>query len=62
CNALKPALKEKGLMFVGLDCIGDWLTEINITSPTGLAAITNLYGIKLEENFWDVVEKKCAAR
>ena len=62
CNTLKPVLKEKGLLFVGLDCIGDWLTEINITSPTGLAAITNLYGVRLEEKFWDVVESKRQSR
>ena len=62
CEALKPALQEKGLLFVGIDCIGDWLTEINITSPTGLAAITSLYGVRLEETFWDVVEAKRQTR
>lgn len=56
CDVIGPVLKAKGLVFVGLDVIGDWLTEINITSPTGLAAITNLYGTKAEERFWDVVE------
>lgn len=58
CAAIGPMLKEKGLVFVGLDCIGDWLTEINITSPTGLAAMTNLYGVKLEEKIWDAIEAK----
>jgi glutathione synthase len=56
CAALGPVLKEEGLFFVGLDCIGDWLTEINVTSPTGLAAITNLYGTKVETTFWERVE------
>ena len=60
CEALKPVLKEKGLLFVGLDVIGDWLTEINITSPTGMVQMNKLYGIKLEAQFWDVVEGKIA--
>jgi glutathione synthase len=62
CDVLGPELKKKGLLFVGLDCIGDWLTEINVTSPTGLAAATNLYGVKVEEKFWDAVEAKVASR
>jgi len=56
CAAIGPTLKEHGFLLVGLDTIGDWLTEINVTSPTGLAAITNLYGIKLEEKIWDKIE------
>ncbi|MDE3060464.1 MAG: glutathione synthase [Pseudomonadota bacterium] len=61
CAALKPFLKEKGLILVGIDVIGDWLTEINITSPTGLAAINRLYGKTLESEVWDAIEKKLAS-
>lgn len=60
CRAVGPVLKEKGLVFVGLDVIGDWLTEINITSPTGLATLKDLYGINASAKFWDVVEKNSA--
>jgi glutathione synthase len=56
CDAVGLVLKKEGLLFVGLDTIGDWLTEINITSPTGIRAINNLYGVNLEREFWDVVE------
>lgn len=62
CAALRPELKKLGLVFVGLDVIGDWLTEINITSPTGLAAMNRLYGLKLEANIWDAVEAKIQTR
>ncbi len=57
CEALGPVLKEKGLIFAGIDVIGDWLTEINITSPTGLAPINRLYGKKLETDIWDAIER-----
>ena len=62
CDALKPVLKEKGLLFVGLDVIGDWLTEINITSPTGMVQMNKLYGIKLEARFWKAVEHAIDAK
>jgi len=56
CEELGEMLREEGILFAGVDMIGDYLTEINTTSPTGLAAANALYGIKLEANFWDVVE------
>lgn len=56
CEALGDMLREEGIYLAGIDMIGDWLTEINITSPTGIAAINKLYGVKLEGNFWDSVE------
>lgn len=62
CEALKPVLKQRGILFAGIDCIGDWLTEINITSPTGLVAMNRLTGQKLETRIWDAIERKCAAR
>lgn len=58
CEALRQPLKEKGLIFVGLDVIGDYLTEINITSPTGLRPINKLHGVQLERNIWDAIEEK----
>ena len=62
CAKVGPELRARGLMLAGLDMIGDWLTEINITSPTGLAAYTALTGEKLEIAFWDAVEEQLQAR
>ena len=56
CDALSPFLKEQGLMLAGIDLIGDYLTEINVTSPTGLRAAQRLYDINLAATFWDAVE------
>jgi glutathione synthase len=56
CAALSPFLKTHGLMLAGIDLIGDYLTEINVTSPTGLRAAERLYGINLATTFWDAVE------
>ncbi len=56
CDALEPVLREKGLLFVGLDVIGDYLTEINVTSPTGIRPMNRLYGIKVEAILWDAIE------
>ena len=51
-------LKELDLFFVGIDIIGNYLTEINVTSPTGIKQINNLNNVKLEEVFWDKLEAK----
>ena len=56
CEALGPLFKEKGLIFVGLDVIGDYLTEINITSPTGMVQMNALNGTKLQADIWDAIE------
>lgn len=58
CDTIGPDLKAKGLTFVGIDVIGDWLTEINVTSPTGLQAVNQFDGTKLEAQIWDAVEAK----
>lgn len=55
---LKPALVSRGLIFVGIDVIGDWLTEINVTSPTGIRAVKNLGGPDAAAMTWDVIERK----
>lgn len=56
CAAVGPMLKAEGLVFTGLDVIGDYLTEINVTSPTGLRASQALYGINLAAALCDAVE------
>ncbi len=58
CAAIGPALKEQGLIFVGIDVIGDYLTEINVTSPTGLQEINRFNGSCLEGKIWDAIEGK----
>jgi len=58
CRTIGPHLRKRGLIFVGIDVIGDWLTEINVTSPTGVRAIQSLGGPDVAAIFWDVVEKK----
>ncbi|MEH6545156.1 MAG: glutathione synthase [Sneathiella sp.] len=58
CATIGPALKEQGLIFVGIDVIGDYLTEINVTSPTGLQEINRYDGVKLEATIWDCLEEK----
>ncbi|HEY2987666.1 MAG TPA: glutathione synthase [Candidatus Binatia bacterium] len=60
CRTLAPALKKSGLYFVGLDVIGDYLTEVNVTSPTGVQEINALDQVQLEKQVIDFVEKKVA--
>ncbi len=55
---LGPPLRERGMIFVGIDVIGDWITEINVTSPTGIRAVKNLGGPDAAAMVWDVIEKK----
>lgn len=57
CAAIGPELKERGLVFVGIDVIDGWLTEINVTSPTGLQEANRLYGLKLEADLVDRVAR-----
>ena len=58
CQRIKPELIKRGLVFVGLDVIGDYVTEINPKSPTGLQHIYQLQGIKCEETIWDAYEAR----
>jgi glutathione synthase len=58
CARLGPALRERGLLFVGIDVIGGFLTEINVTSPTGIRAIKNLGGPDIAALIWDTIEAK----
>jgi glutathione synthase len=61
CAILAPRLRADGLWFVGLDVIGDWLTEVNVTSPTGIQEINALDGVTLERPVIDFVEQRVAA-
>jgi glutathione synthase len=61
CAALGPELKKRGLIFVGIDVIGgEWLTEINVTSPTGIVAIDRFNGTDTAGMIWDAVEARLA--
>ena len=63
CAALAPELRKRGLLFVGIDVIGgQWLTEINVTSPTGIVAIDALNGSDTPAMFWDAVDRRLAER
>jgi glutathione synthase len=58
CARIGPLLKRQGLIFVGIDVIGDWLTEINVTSPTGIQEIGRHDGTDLSAQIWDVIDSK----
>jgi glutathione synthase len=58
CARIGPSLRERGLLFVGIDVIDGWLTEINVTSPTGIRAIKNLGGPDIAAMIWDKIEAK----
>ncbi len=59
CAAMGPELKARGLVFVGIDVIGGkWLTEINVTSPTGIVAIENFDGVDTGGAIWDAIERR----
>jgi len=58
CARLGPALRERGLLFVGIDVIGGYLTEINVTSPTGIRAIKNFGGPDIAALIWDKIAEK----
>jgi glutathione synthase len=59
CAALGPELRQRGLLFVGIDVIGGrWLTEINVTSPTGIVAIDKFNGTDTPELIWKAIERR----
>ena len=61
CEAIGPTLREKGLIFVGIDVIGEYMTEINVTSPTGIQEIDRFDGVSLEAQIWDAIEVRLNA-
>lgn len=58
CARIGPSLKERGFILVGIDVIGDYMTEINVTSPTGIREIERFDGTNIAALFWDAVEAK----
>jgi glutathione synthase len=60
CEAIGPSLRERGMIFVGIDVIGAYLTEINVTSPTGIQQIDRFDGVSLESGIWDAIERRVA--
>ncbi len=60
CAAIGPLLREKGQIFVGIDVIGGWLTEINVTSPTGIQELERFDGVNIAGRIWDAVEGRRA--
>jgi len=62
CQQVGPVLKEKGLLFAGLDIIGDYLTEINVTSPTCIREIDHLHKTNVSMCFWESISNLLASR
>ena len=60
-NQVGPTLRERGLYFVGLDVIGDYLTEINVTSPTGIQELNRFDDVAIEATIWDAIEARLAS-
>ena len=58
CAAIGPALRSRGMIFVGIDVIGNYMTEINVTSPTGLQEINRFDKVVLEDRIWDAIEMR----
>ncbi|HAR54642.1 MAG TPA: glutathione synthase, partial [Roseovarius nubinhibens] len=58
CARIGPLLREKGQVFVGIDVIGDYLTEINVTSPTGIQELERFDGTNVAEIIWEAIERK----
>jgi len=58
CEAIGPDLRDRGLIFVGIDVIGDYLTEINVTSPTGIREVNRFGGADIAALIWDAIEKR----
>jgi glutathione synthase len=58
CARIGPTLRQEGFVFVGIDVIGGWLTEINVTSPTGIQDINQLDGVAIEQQLYDAVARR----
>ena len=61
CAAIGPSLREQGLVFVGIDVIGDYMTEINVTSPTGIREVKRFGGPDAAILVWDAIERRLSA-
>ncbi|MGD8428812.1 MAG: glutathione synthase [Ectothiorhodospiraceae bacterium] len=62
CNQVAPELAKHGLVFVGLDVIGDYLTEVNVTSPTCVRELDRIYGINISSRFFDAIQRRLDSR
>lgn len=62
CRRIGPELRDRGLVFTGIDVIGDWLTEINVTSPTGIWEVRRFDGTDVAALVWDAIERRANAR
>ncbi len=62
CATIGPELKARGLIFTGIDVIGDYLTEINVTSPTGIREVKRFGGADIAAMIWDVIEDRCSRK
>lgn len=62
CDRIGPVLREKGQIFVGIDVIGDYLTEINVTSPTGIQELERFDGINVAAMIWDAIEARATSQ
>ncbi len=58
CDRIGPALRERGFLLVGIDVIGDYMTEINVTSPTGIREVKKFGGADIAALLWDAIERK----
>jgi len=61
CERIGPELRRRGLVFVGIDVIGGWLTEINVTSPTGIREVKRFGGPDIAALVWDAIERRLKA-
>jgi len=61
CDQVGPVLKEKGVVFAGIDVIGDYLTEVNVTSPTGIRELDTIYELNIAGTLFDAIERRLAA-
>ena len=62
CKQVGPELRKRGLIFVGLDVIGDYLTEINVTSPTCIRELDNIFGLDIGGQLMECIERKLGSR
>ena len=58
CATIGPLLREKGQVFVGIDVIGEYLTEINVTSPTGIQELERFDGVNIAAKIWEAIEAR----
>ena len=58
CEAIGPELSRRGMIFVGIDVIGEYLTEINVTSPTGIQELARFDGTRADQLIWDAIESR----